>query len=195
MRHRSDDVNSISFHLNTCTENMTDPLVNRSPPANQPQQHVPQSNVRNKRNLFVDALAILFGISSWIGVNSSYLQVPLLVSTAPEGLSLASYMTVAVQSSNIISFAYIAYQKFSPVKMEDANLIVSTMLLGCATAIGMAFFYGNTTNINGTEHSVAYLVCVFLFAIVGTVSAVLFLPFMGRYRECYLVSYMCGQVL
>lgn len=74
-----------------------------------------QSNVMNKRNLFVDALAILFGISSWIGVNSSYLQVPLLVSTAPEGLSLASYMTFAVQSSNIVSFAYIAYQKYSPV--------------------------------------------------------------------------------
>lgn len=58
---------------------MTDPLMNSSPPANQPQQNVSQSNVRNKRNLFVDALAILFGISSWIGVNSSYLQVPLLV--------------------------------------------------------------------------------------------------------------------
>lgn len=59
---------------------MTDPLVKGSSPDNQPQQlqqqqhQVPQSNVRNKWNLFVDALAILFGISSWIGVNSSYLQ-------------------------------------------------------------------------------------------------------------------------
>lgn len=204
---------------------MTDPLVKSSPPENQPpqQQQMPQSNVKNRRNLFVDALAILFGISSWIGVNSSYLQgiqfkihlnqfhrsccihfesvlfvfclVPLLVSTAPEGLSLASIMTVAVQSSNVISFAYIAYQKFSPVKMKDANLIIATMILGCATAIGMAFFYGNTTEIDGTSHSVAYLIGVFLFAIVGTVSSVLFLPFMGRYRECYLISYMCGQVL
>lgn len=171
---------------------MADSTANSSSNSNQSQQ-VPQSNVMNKRNLFVDALAILFGISSWIGVNSSYLQVPLLVSTAPEGLSLASHMTVAVQSSNIVSFAYIAYQKFSPVKVKDAHLIVITMLLGCATAIGMAFFYGKTANIFGADHSVAYLIGVFLFAIVGTVSAVLFLPFMGRFRECYLVSYMCGQ--
>lgn len=171
---------------------MADSLSNNSPHANQPQP-LTQSNVMNKRNLLVDALAILFGISSWIGVNSSYLQVPLLVSTLPEGLSLASHMTVAVQSSNIVSFAYIAYQKFSPVKMKDGHLIVITMMIGCATAIGMAFFYGNTVKINGTDHSVAYLICVFLFAIVGTVSSVLFLPFMGRFRECYLVSYMCGQ--
>ena len=67
------------------------------------------------------------------------------------------------------------------------------MSMGCLTAIGMAFFYQNTTTINGSEHSVAYLIFVFLFATVGTVSSVLFLPFMGRFRECYLVSYMCGQ--
>lgn len=137
--------------------------------------------------------AVLFGISSWIGVSSSYLQVPLLVSTAPEGLALPSQMTVAVQSSNVISFAYIAYQKFSPVKVKDGHLITMTMLLGCATAVGMAFFYGQTAKINGNDHSVAYLVGVFLFATVGTVSAVLFLPYMGRFRECYLVSYMSGQ--
>lgn len=159
---------------------------------NQPPPE-PQSNVMNKRNLFVDALAILFGISSWIGVNSSYLQVPLLVSTAPEGLSLASYMTAVVQSSNIVSFAYIAYQKYSPVKVKDSHLIVSIMVLGCVTAIAMAFLYGNTAKIHDTSYSVAYLSGVFLFAIVGTMSAVLFLPFMGRFRECYLVSYMCGQ--
>lgn len=169
---------------------MADSPTNSSPSTNQPMH---KSNVMNKRNLLVDALAILFGISSWIGVNSSYLQVPLLVSTAPEGLSLASQMTVAVQSSNIVSFAYIAYQKWSPVKMKDGNLIVITMLLGCATAVGMAIFYSNTARIHGSDHSVAYLSGVFLFAIVGTVSSVLFLPFMGRFRECYLVSYMCGQ--
>lgn len=134
---------------------MADSLANSSPQTNQQQLQVSQSNVMKRRIFFVDALAILFGISSWIGVNSSYLQVPLLVSTAPEGLSLASHMTVAVQSSNIISFAYIAYQKFSPVKVKDGHLIVITMLIGCATAIAMAFFYGKTTKISDTDHSVA----------------------------------------
>lgn len=147
---------------------------------------VPKSNAFQKRNLFVDALAVLFGMSSWLGVTSSYLQLPLIVSTIPEGWSMPAYMTVVVQSSNIISFAYVAYQKYSPKKLNDGHLIYFTMTMGCLTAIGMAFFYNNTMTINGNEHSVAYLIFVFLFATVGTVSSVLFLPFMGRFRECYL---------
>lgn len=153
----------------------------------------PKSNSLNKRNLLVDFLALLFGMSSWLGVTSSYLQVPLIVSTIPEGWSMPAYMTVVVQSSNAISFSYVLYQKYSPKKLNDGYLIYMTMSMGCVTAIAMAFFYEKTTTINGNEHSVAYLICVFLFATVGTVSSVLFLPFMGRFRECYLVSYMCGQ--
>ncbi|XP_055325666.1 riboflavin transporter 2-like isoform X2 [Sitodiplosis mosellana] len=153
----------------------------------------PKSNAHQKRNLFVDALALLFGMSSWLGVTSSYLQLPLIISTMPEGWSMPAYMTVVVQSSNIISFAYVFYQKYAPKKLNDAYLIYFTMSMGCLTAIGMAFFYQNTITINGKEHSIAYLIFVFLFATVGTVSSVLFLPFMGRFRECYLVSYMCGQ--
>lgn len=153
----------------------------------------PKSNSLNRRNLFVDFLAVLFGMSSWLGVTSSYLQLPLIVSTIPEGWSMPAYMTVVVQSSNAISFAYVLFQKYSPKKFNDEYAIYLTMTMGCLTAIGMAFFYQETTTINGNEHSVAYLVFVFLFATVGTVSSVLFLPFMGRFRECYLVSYMCGQ--
>lgn len=154
-----------------------------------------QSNSLNKRSYFVDILAVLFGMSSWIGVTSTYLQVPLLVSTAPEGSSLPAYMTVVVQSSNAISFAYVAYQKYSPKKFNDAYAIYFVMSMGCLAAVGMAFLYQHTININGSEHSVAYLIFVFIFATVGTLSSVLFLPFMGRFRECYLVSYMCGQGL
>lgn len=152
-----------------------------------------RSNVSRKRNLFVDFLAVLFGISSWVGVNSSYLQMPLIIPNAPEGWSLPTYMTVVIQSSNIMSFAYVFYQKFSPKKLNDGYLIYITMSMGCLTALLMAFLHQNTTTVNGKEHSVAFLVCLFLFATVGTVSSVLFLPFMGRFRECYLVSYMCGQ--
>lgn len=154
---------------------------------------IPRSNALKGRKLLVDGLALLFGMSSWLGVTSSYLQLPLIVSSIPEGWSMAAYMTVVVQSSNIISFAYVLYQKFAPNKANDAILIYITMTLSCLTAIGMAFFYQTTMTINGSEHSVAYLIFVFLFATVGTVSSVLFLPFMGRFRECYLVSYMCGQ--
>lgn len=151
---------------------------------------------RGKRNIFVDALAILFGISSWIGVTSIFLQLPLIVSTAPEGWSLPSYITITVQMGNIGSFAYVLYQKYSPKKIDDGLLIYIALFIGCVAAVCMAFFYQVTITINSTtRHSVALLLFTLLFAFVGCVSSVLFMPYMGRFRECYLVSYMLGMGL
>lgn len=149
-----------------------------------------------KRNIFVDALAILFGISSWMGVTSVYLQLPLIVENQPpEGWALPSYMAVFVQSANICSFAYILYQKYSPKKIDDGLLIYITLFIGCVAAICMAEFYDQTAVVMGKEHSVALMVFCFMFAMVGCLSSVLFMPYMGRFRECYLVSYMLGMCL
>lgn len=149
-----------------------------------------------KRNILVDALAILFGICSWIGVTSIFLQLPLIVSTAPEGWSLPSYLVLTVQMGNIGSFAYVLYQKYSPKKIDDGLLIYIALFIGCLAAICMAFFYQVTIEINSTtRHSVALLMFTLLFALVGCVSSVLFMPYMGRFRECYLVSYMLGMGL
>ncbi|XP_055325457.1 solute carrier family 52, riboflavin transporter, member 3-A-like isoform X2 [Sitodiplosis mosellana] len=148
-----------------------------------------------KRNIFVDALAILFGVSSWIGVTSTYLQLPLLVSSAPEGWSLPSYIAIAVQIANIGSFAYVVYQKYSPKKIDDGFLIYFTLTIGCVAAICMAFFYQHTIEISGHPYSVFLLLFTLMFALVGCLSSVLFMPYMGRFRECYLVSYMFGMGL
>lgn len=148
-----------------------------------------------KRNIFVDILAILFGVSSWIGVTSTYLQLPLLVPSAPEGWSLPSYIVITVQIANIGSFAYVLYQKYSPKKIDDGFLIYLTLAIGCIAAICMAFFYHHTVEIAGTPYSVFLLLFTLMFALVGCLSSVLFMPYMGRFRECYLVSYMFGMGL
>lgn len=97
---------------------------------------------------------------------------------------------------NIGSFAYILYQKYSPKKIDDGLLIYIALLIGCVAAICMAFFYQVTITIDGsTRYSVALLVFALLFALVGCVSSVLFMPYMGRFRECYLISYMLGMGL
>lgn len=148
-----------------------------------------------KRNIFVDVLAILFGISSWLGVTSTFVQLPLLVLDAPEQWQLASHITITIQSANIGSLIYVLYQKYSPKKIDDGYLIYCTLFIGCVAAICMAFFYKQTVEIGGEQHSVALLVFTLLFALVGCLSSVLFMPYMGRFRECYLVSYMLGMGL
>lgn len=150
---------------------------------------------KSNRNIFVDILCILFGVGSWIGVTSAFLQLPLLVATAPEGWSLPSYMAITVQSANIGSFTYVLYQKYSSKKCNDSYLIYFTLFIGCIAAICMAFFYQHTTVIAGKDRSISLLAFTFMFALVGCLSSVLFMPYMGRFREIYLVTYLCGQGL
>lgn len=148
-----------------------------------------------KRNYFVDLLAILFGISAWIGITGAYLQLPIFVETAPEGWTLPSVIVILVQGGNIATLIYVLYEKYSCVRFNDENLIYITLGFGCVAAILMAFFYQTTVEINGESKSVPLYVFTGMFAIVGCLSSVLFMPYMGRFREEYLVTFMFGQAL
>lgn len=59
----------------------------------------------------------------------------------------------------------------------------------------LAFLYDKTTIIFGNKHSTALLSLMFVTAIVGCTSSVLFMPYMRNYREIYLVSYLVGEGL
>lgn len=148
-----------------------------------------------KRSYFVDTLAIFFGISAWIGITGTYLQLPQIVETAPEAWKLPSYIVIIVQCGNITLLAYIIYDKCSAIRIDDAHFIYLTLILGCLAAILMAFFYQDTIMINGEPKSIPLLLLTFVFASVGCLSSVLFMPFMGKFREIYLISYMFGQGL
>jgi riboflavin transporter 2 len=69
------------------------------------------------------------------------------------------------------------------------------LTLGVIAAISMALFYDVTAYIFNAERSVALLCIVFCFALVGCTSSVLFMPYMGRFREVYLITYLIGEGL
>lgn len=68
-------------------------------------------------------------------------------------------------------------------KFNVAPLIYATMIIGCIATLCMAFMYQQTTVIWGTKHSFAWLVNMFLFALVGCLSSVVFMPYMGRFIQ------------
>ncbi len=49
--------------------------------------------------------------------------------------------------------------------------------------------------IGGQDHSTALFVLVFFLSLVDCTSSVLFLPFMGVFKELYLNSYLVGEGL
>lgn len=148
-----------------------------------------------QRNVLVDAFAIMFGIGTWIGINATYLQLPLLVASAPEGWALPSFIVIVIQLANIGPILYTIIQKYSPRKMNDSYLIYGLYVIGIVGALLMALFYDTTVVVGPEERSVPMLAIVFLLALVGCTSSVLYMPYMGRFRDIYLITYLIGEGL
>ncbi|XP_075149111.1 riboflavin transporter isoform X2 [Haematobia irritans] len=149
--------------------------------------------ILENRSIIVDILAIFFGIGTWIGINGTFIQLPLLVEVAPEGWSLPSYLSVMVQIGNLGPLTYTLIQKFC--KRNDAPMIYTLLVNGTISAILTAFFYNKTAKMFGEEHSVALFVLTIFTAFTACTSSVLFMPYMGRFKEIYLVTYFMGEGL
>lgn len=149
--------------------------------------------VFSHRNALVDILAIFFGVGTWIGINSTYVQLPLLVNSTPEGWNLASYIVIIIQVANIGPVLYTFIQKFFPVR--DGFIIYFLLAIGVAAGFCMAFLHPITAKVFGSERSIAIFINVFFFALVGCTSSVLFMPYFGRFRDIYLITYLIGEGL
>lgn len=147
------------------------------------------------RSLIVDLLAIFFGIGTWICVNGTFLQLPLLVKTAPEFWSLPSYLSVVVQIGNLGPLIYTFLQQISRDNINESIVIYILLSTGTLSTILAAFFYDRTAILFGTEYSVALYVFTFCFAVTACTSSVLFMPYMGRFKEIYLITYLFGEGL
>jgi riboflavin transporter 2 len=133
---------------------------------------------------------LVFGVSSWLGIFSTFLQMPIIVQNAPEGWSLPSFVVIAIQSGNLGPLLYSLLQKYKPVK--DSYLIYVMMSLGTLGALLFSTFYDVHVSIWNQERSLPMLGTVFIFALTACTSSVLFMPYMGRFPEKYIVSYMTG---
>ncbi|XP_015588952.2 riboflavin transporter 2-like isoform X2 [Cephus cinctus] len=146
------------------------------------------------RRLIVHTLVIFFGISAWIGVNGIFVQLPLLVNSAPEGWGLPAYLSVLVQAANIGPILYTLSRKYLPNFPETFWIWI--LLSMDIIAIGLlAFFHDRTSFYGSTEHSTAMFILVFFTALVSCTSSVLFMPYLRDFKEIYLVSYFIGEGL
>ncbi|XP_011694350.1 PREDICTED: solute carrier family 52, riboflavin transporter, member 3-A-like [Wasmannia auropunctata] len=148
----------------------------------------------SNRRLLVDLLALMFGLGAWIGVNGVYVQLPLIVHTAPEGWSLPAHMVMLVQFANLGPILYTLYIKYT-AWAYDKYIIYALLTAGTCACIALSFLYDYTSFVFGNEHSTALLSLMFVTALVGCTSSVLFMPYMRNYREIYLVSYLVGEGL
>ncbi|XP_023330445.1 riboflavin transporter 2 [Eurytemora carolleeae] len=145
------------------------------------------------RVVLVDLLAVVFGISSWISINGLWVELPVLVNQLPEGWALPSYLSTIVQIANIGPIGYSLLRAFLPRPPPPHIIILIVLVLGCGASLGLALSWSVTSEIVGVERSTMLFVFVFLLSLVDCTSSVLFLPYMGLYRDVYLNSYLVGE--
>ncbi|XP_012258822.2 solute carrier family 52, riboflavin transporter, member 3-A-like [Athalia rosae] len=146
------------------------------------------------RRIVVDALALTFGIGTWLGVNGIFVQLPLLINNAPEGWELPAFISVISQLGNLGPLIFALYTKYAS-RSRDHLIIYGLLGAGTAGMFCLVFLHQEATYIFGADRSSALLGFMFVAAVVGCTSSVLFMPYMRNYREIYLVSYLVGEGL
>ena len=150
---------------------------------------ISKSNV----SFLVGFIVVLFGTGSWVSVNGLWVELPILVSYAPEKWKLPSYLAIIIQLGNIGPLVYTIGNKYAPNIFQESlvtHVIITVGAIACAL---LGFLWKETSVTAGAEHSTALFGLVFLLSLVSCTSSVTFLPFMGKFKSQYIVIYFVGQ--
>ncbi|RXM93879.1 Solute carrier family 52, riboflavin transporter, member 2 [Acipenser ruthenus] len=140
-------------------------------------------------------LVALFGMGSWVSVNSLWLELPVVVNVLPEGWNLPAYLSVLIALGNVGPIAVTLVHHFAPGRLNERLVIHVAQALAVVASAFLAIFWGQTLVVAGDLHSVAYLLLAFILALVCCTSNVTFLPFMFRYPPEYIRTFFVGQGL
>ena len=67
------------------------------------------------------------------------------------------------------------------------------LVVGCAASLALVLAWDFTSVIQGKERSTGLFISVFFLSLVDCTSSVMFLPYMGVFKQTYLNSYLIGE--
>ncbi|KAJ8333540.1 hypothetical protein SKAU_G00415480 [Synaphobranchus kaupii] len=140
-------------------------------------------------------LVALFGMGSWISVNSLWVEVPVMVNVLPEGWNLPAYLSVLIAFGNLGPVVVTVIHHFAPERLNEQLVIRIIQVLAIVASAFLAIFWSHVVSVAGELHSVPYLLLVFVLAVVCCTSNVTFLPFMFRFPPEYIRTFFVGQGL
>lgn len=145
------------------------------------------------RRPLVDLLCLVYGLSSWLAITGLWMELPVLVHTLPEGWSLGASLTFAIQLGNVGPVIYaLSRTRFSGARsLTVANHL--QMVIGTAACIVLLCFWKSTVAIGPKDVSLALMIAAFCLSIVDCTSSVVYLPFMARFRDVYMTSFLIGE--
>ncbi|XP_041932108.1 solute carrier family 52, riboflavin transporter, member 2 isoform X2 [Alosa sapidissima] len=140
-------------------------------------------------------LVALFGMGSWISVNSLWVELPVIVRFLPEEWTLPAYLSVLIAFGNLGPVVVTLTHHFAPRRLNEQLLIHSIQALAVVAAALLALLWDYKIEVAGRKHSLAFLMLTFVLAFVCCTSNVSFLPFMYRLPPQYIRTFFIGQGL
>ncbi|XP_053873466.1 solute carrier family 52, riboflavin transporter, member 2 isoform X2 [Malaclemys terrapin pileata] len=140
-------------------------------------------------------LVALFGMGSWVSVNSLWVELPVVVKWLPEGWNLPAYLSVLIALGNVGPIAVTLAHRLAPGRLKERWVIHAIQVLGVVAALFLALFWHRTATVAGESHSLAFLLLAFLLAFVCCTSNVTFLPFMYQFPQQFIRTFFVGQGL
>jgi len=162
----------------------------------------------SKVSVTVYIAIILFSMSTWMDVVGVWIEMPLFVTTLPEGWSLPSYLAIIIQLSNIGPAVYAVIQKWQgmrkstsdekkhrTVKRLDTEVVLTLIIIATAALniFLLSFLWPTTAVIGGRRHSVVMLTQMVPTALTSCMTSLVFLPYMARFPSAYISAYYVGQ--
>ncbi|KAM9306043.1 solute carrier family 52, riboflavin transporter, member 2 [Gastrophryne carolinensis] len=148
------------------------------------------------RSLVTHTLVALFGMGSWVAVNSLWVELPVVVKVLPEAWNLPAYLTVLIALGNVGPLAVTLAHRFcAGGGVSETWLIRLIHVVSLLGAGFLALFWDWQVEVLGAEHSVPYLFLAFVLALGCCTSNVTFLPFMFSFPQRYVRSFFIGQGL
>ncbi|CAF0823511.1 unnamed protein product [Didymodactylos carnosus] len=114
--------------------------------------------------LFTSTLFVLFGLSTWLDINGVWVQLPLIVNSAPEGWSLPSYLTLAIAVANIGPLILMVLKLIFKQRLDERIFIYIEIIVGLISCALIAQYWNRTTN----NRSLAFIILVFLLGKIGS---------------------------
>ena len=132
-------------------------------------------------------------------------EAPLLIKTLPEGWALPSVIGAVAQFGQIgpIILYFIKCQMFSccpgrflvikKKRVSDRIIIYTLFAIGIVAMAATALFWDKTSWIFEKKRSMPFLTCVFFLAILDCTCTIVFLTYIGKFKQNYVTALYIGE--
>ncbi|CAF0969462.1 unnamed protein product [Adineta ricciae] len=139
------------------------------------------------------ALIVILNLSTWIDLNSVWIELPLIYNSTPEGWTLPSILSLIINLANIFPIIVVLIRLRLRERFSEIPYIYTIIIVGVVACLAIGLFWKETLYIFGAQRSYALITAVFALGILDCTSSLVFCDYMRHYKVKYLHAMFLGE--